>query len=86
MCWTTRTQTNTNNVNKTCTLLQTTGGKDEPNIIFLLRKSHRTSQHGTQNVKTHNKTTQKKTKNKKQNKNNNNNNKDEQHGPSKKPG
>ena len=86
MCWTTRTQTNTNNVNKTCTLLQTTGGKDEPNIIFLLRKSHRTSQHGTQNVKTHNKTTQKKQKNKKQNKNNNNNNKDEQHGPSKKPG
>ena len=85
MCWTTRTQTNTNNVNKTCTLLQTTGGKDEQNIIFLLRKSHRTSQHGTQNVKTHNKTTQKKTKNKKQNKNNNNN-KDEQHGPSKKPG
>jgi len=31
-------QTNTNNVNKTCTLLQTTGGKDEPNIIFM-RKS-----------------------------------------------
>ena len=86
MCWTTRTQTNTNNVNKTCTLLQTTGGKDEPNIIFLLRKSHRTSQHGTQNVKTHNKTTQKNKKTKKQNKNNNNNNKDEQHGPSKKPG
>ena len=25
------TQTNTNNVNKTWTLLQTTGGKDEPN-------------------------------------------------------
>ena len=31
-------QTNTNNVNKTCTLLQTTGGKDEPNII-LMRQS-----------------------------------------------
>ena len=30
------TQTHTNNVNKT--LLQTTGGKDEPNIIFM-RKS-----------------------------------------------
>ena len=26
------TQANTNNVNKTCALLQTTGGKDEPNI------------------------------------------------------
>ena len=25
-------QTNTNNVNKICALLQTTGGKDEPNI------------------------------------------------------
>ena len=32
------TQTNTNNVNKTCILLQTTGGKDEPNIVFM-RKS-----------------------------------------------
>jgi len=28
------TQTNTNDVNKTCTLLQTTGGKDEPKIVF----------------------------------------------------
>ena len=27
-------QTNTNNVNKTCALLQTTGGKDDPNIVF----------------------------------------------------
>ena len=26
-------QTNTNNVNKTSALLQTTGGKDEPNIV-----------------------------------------------------
>ena len=25
---------NTNNVNKTCALVQTTGGKDEPNIVF----------------------------------------------------
>ena len=29
------TQTNTNNVNKTRALLQTTGGKDEPNIVFM---------------------------------------------------
>jgi len=28
-------QTNTNNVNKTCAFLQTTGGKDEPNIVFM---------------------------------------------------
>jgi len=28
-------QTNTNNVNKPWALLQTTGGKDEPNIIFM---------------------------------------------------
>ena len=27
-------QTNTNNINKTRALLQTTGGKDEPNIVF----------------------------------------------------
>ncbi len=44
---------NTNNVNKTCVLLQTTGGKDEPNFVCM-RKSQRTSQHGTQTVKTHN--------------------------------
>jgi hypothetical protein len=31
-------QTNTNNLNKTLALLQTTGGKDEQNIVFL-RKS-----------------------------------------------
>jgi hypothetical protein len=31
-------ETNTNNTNKTCALLQTTGGKDEPNIVFM-RKS-----------------------------------------------
>jgi hypothetical protein len=29
--------------------------KDEPNIVFK-RKSYRTSQHGTQNLKTHNRT------------------------------
>jgi hypothetical protein len=28
-------QTNKNNVNKTCALLQTTGGKDEPNIVLI---------------------------------------------------
>ena len=28
-------QTNTNNVNKTWALLQTTGGKDEPNIVVM---------------------------------------------------
>jgi hypothetical protein len=28
-----RTQTSTTNVNKTLVLLQTTGGKDEPNIV-----------------------------------------------------
>jgi len=28
------TQSNTNNVNKTCSLLQTTGGKEEPIIVF----------------------------------------------------
>ena len=28
-------QTNTKNVNKTWALLQTTGGKDEPNIVFM---------------------------------------------------
>ena len=36
MCWTPLiTQTHTNNVNKTCVLLQTTGDKDEPNIVFM---------------------------------------------------
>ena len=28
------TQTNTNNIIKTCDLLQATGGKDEPNIVL----------------------------------------------------
>ena len=28
-------QTNTNNVNKTRVFLQTTGGKNEPNIVFM---------------------------------------------------
>jgi len=40
------TQTNTNNVNKTCTLLQATGGKDEPNIVIM-----GTPQQGTQRHK-----------------------------------
>ena len=31
-------QTKTNNENQTCALIQTTGGKDEPDIIFM-RKS-----------------------------------------------
>ena len=39
-------------------LLQTTEGKDEQNIVFM-REAQRTSQHGTQNVKTHIRTTQK---------------------------
>jgi hypothetical protein len=41
--------------NKTWNLLQTSGGKDEPNIVFM-GKSLSTPQHGTKNVKTHNKT------------------------------
>ena len=42
---------NTNNVNKTSALLQATGGKDEPDIVFM-RNSKRTSQRGTQSVNT----------------------------------
>jgi hypothetical protein len=38
--------------------LQTTGGKDEPNIVFM-RKSQRTSQHGSKNVNTPNRTKKK---------------------------
>jgi len=34
MCRTPLYSTNTNNINKTCTLLQTTGGKDKVNIFF----------------------------------------------------
>ena len=49
-------ETNTNNVNKTWALLQIIRGKDEQNITFM-RKSYRKSEHGTQNVKTHNRTT-----------------------------
>ena len=37
------TQANTTNVNKTWTLIQTTGGKDESNIVFMQK---------SQNVKT----------------------------------
>jgi hypothetical protein len=51
-------QANTNNVNKTAALIEAIGGKDEPNIDYMW-KSSRTSQHETQNVKTHNRTTQK---------------------------
>jgi len=40
------TQTNISNANKTWALLQTTGGKDEPNFVFM-RKSQRTLQYGT---------------------------------------
>ena len=39
MCWTPLyAKQTTNNVNKTWALLKTTGGKDEPNIVFM-RKS-----------------------------------------------
>ena len=41
--------------NKTSNLLQTSGGKDEPNIVYM-GKSLSTPQHGTKNIKTHNKT------------------------------
>ena len=37
ICWTPQ-YAHTNNVNRTWVLLQTTGGKDEPNIVFM-RKS-----------------------------------------------
>ena len=37
------TSRNTNNVYKTRALLQTTGGKDEPNIIFMLFKISKSS-------------------------------------------
>ena len=57
------TQTNTINVNKTWALLQTTGGKDEPNIVFNAEiVTDRTSQHGIQNGKTHHNTPQEKLK------------------------
>jgi len=45
-------QTNTINVNKIWALLQTTGGKDELNLIFM-QKSQWTPQHGTLNAKIH---------------------------------
>ena len=35
MCWTKLSQANTNNVNKTCAFLQTTGGNGEPNVVFM---------------------------------------------------
>ena len=46
-------QTNTDNVNKRWTPLQTTGNKDELNVVSMW-ESQRTTQHGTQNVKTPN--------------------------------
>ena len=39
-------------------LLPTTGSKDDEPKIVCMRKSQWTSQHGSQNVKTHNRTTQ----------------------------
>jgi len=45
-------------LNKTSTPLQTSGGKDEPDIIFIW-ESHWAPQHRTKNEKTHNRTTQK---------------------------
>jgi hypothetical protein len=39
MCLTPLAQTNTNNVNKTCAILQTTGCKFEPNIVVCSRIS-----------------------------------------------
>jgi hypothetical protein len=47
-------QASTNNVNKTSALLQTNGGRDDPNIACM-----RKSQYGTQNITTHNRRTQK---------------------------
>ena len=38
MCWTPLSQTNTNNINKTWTILQTIRGKDEPIFVYM-RKS-----------------------------------------------
>jgi len=42
MCWTPRYANKHNNVlvNKSCVPLRTTGGKDEPNIIFLAKLKH----------------------------------------------
>ena len=56
------TQTNTNNVIKTGAILQTTGGKDEPNIVLC---GNRIEHHNTElrRVRTHNRPTQKQTTN-----------------------
>ena len=48
----------TSKQNKTRALPQTTGGKDESNIV-LMRKSYLTSQHGTEDAKRHYRTTEK---------------------------
>ena len=46
MLWTSVcTNTNTNNVNETSALLQTTGGKDEPNIVLC---GNRNGHHNTE--------------------------------------
>jgi len=45
-------QANTNNVNKTRVLLQTTGGKDEPNIVFMRNHNgHHHTEHRMQQKK-----------------------------------
>ena len=54
LSWTTLYANKQNNVNKTLALLQTTGGKEGPNIDFV-RKSQQTPQNGTQNGKRHTK-------------------------------
>jgi hypothetical protein len=50
MCWTPLYTNKHKQHRYDCALLQTTGSKDKPNIV-VMRKSQRTSQHGTQNVK-----------------------------------
>ena len=58
MCWTPLFASKHKKVYKTFAFPQTTGGKEKPNIV-VIRKVPQTSQHRTQNVKTHNRTTQK---------------------------
>ena len=55
MCWT---SLYINNLNRTSAIQQTIEDKNEPNIGFM-RKSQRTSQHGIQNVTSHNRTAKK---------------------------
>ena len=42
--WHHSTQTNTNDTNETWALLQTTGGKDEQNIVFIPTQTHKKNQ------------------------------------------